>query len=524
MKKKWLALIAMLFALSLFVVACSSDDDKKDEEKKDDTQTQDESKSEDVEQILKIAADQEPAGLDPHKVPAHSSVRIYSQIYSGLVKFDENMNIVGDLAEDWEQPDEKTYIFKLREGVKFHNDREMTAEDVKYSFERIMDEETASHIASYFSNVENIEVVSDYEVKFTLGSADATFLSNLTNASAVVVAKEVVEEHGDLQQVAVGTGPFKFKEWVPDNRVVLVKNEDYYIEGQPKLDEVHYYTMKEEAARLSAIRTGEVDLTTVTAQSAQLIENHDGLDILDYQSLEYSYVGFNVDVEPLNDPKVRQALSLATDRQQIADIVWSGDAVISGPIAPAMGDWSIDVESHELYSNDLEKAKQLLAEAGYPDGFEITITTASTYADMIDTAQILQQQWARIGVKADIKQLEWGEYIDTWLNTSADILVGRNGSGTDPDRAMNYFFHTDGSANVWNFSDSEYDKLVEEGKTTVDVDARKAIYDDAQNLLLELSPNLFLVSPMKYVAVRDSVENFVPYAHNAEEIVEVSKK
>ncbi|GEL77765.1 ABC transporter substrate-binding protein [Tenuibacillus multivorans] len=505
--RKWFLATVMMLLVSLLLVACSNEES-----------------SSDVEQVLKIANDQEPAGLDPHKTPAHSSVRIYSQVYSGLVAFNENMEIVGDLASEWEQPDNQTYIFKLREGVTFHNGSEVTAEDVKYSFERIMAEETASHIASYFSNVESIEVLGEYEVQFNLSSPDATFLSNLTNASAAIVDQEVVEENGDLQQVAVGTGPFKFVEWVPDNRVSLVKNEDYFIDGQPKLDEVIYYTMKEESARLSAIRTGEVDMTTLTAQSASLIEGEEAIDIKSYQSLEYSYVGFNVNSEPLNNQKVRQALSLATNRESVADIVWNGDAVVSGPVAPSMGDWAIDVGSHELYQNDIEKAKSLLEEAGYPDGFEITITTASTYADMVDTAQVLQQQWEEIGVNADIKQIEWGEYIDTWSNTSADILIGRNGSGTDPDRALNYFFHTDGSANVWGFSDSEYDALVEQGVVTVDQAERQEIYNEAQNLLLDLSPNLFLVSPMKYVAVRDSVVDFTPYPHDGEDIVEVSKQ
>lgn len=499
--------------MSFMLIACSGNDAQNE---KDDNKP--------VEQVLKIANDQEPAGLDPHKTPAHSSVRIYSQVYSGLVEFDKDMNIIGDLAVDWEQPDDQTYIFNLHEGVKFHNGREMTAEDVKYSFERILAEETASHIASYFANVDSIEVLGDYQIKFTLKTPDATFLSNLTNSSAVVVAKEVVEENGDLQQVAVGTGPFTFEEWVPDSKVVLKKNQDYFKEGLPTLDELVYFTMKDEAARLSAIRTGQVDLTTLTAQSAELLKNEENVTIKDYQSLEYSYAGFNVNHEILSNEKVRQALSLATDRQSIADIVWNGDAVISGPVAPSMGEWSIDVTQHELYSNDLEKAKQLLAEAGYPDGFEITITTASTYADMVDTAQILQQQWEKIGVKADIKQIEWGEYIDTWINKSADILIGRNGAGTDPDRSLNYFFHTTGSANVWNFSNSDFDQLVETGKTTIDEAARKEIYVEAQEKLLELSPNLFLVSPMKYVAVNNSVQNFTPYPHNGEYILEVTKK
>ncbi|MFZ3577650.1 ABC transporter substrate-binding protein [Virgibacillus sp. DJP39] len=514
LKKVFLFLVVL--TITLVTAACSEDSSSSSNEDGD--------SSADAKQVLKIANDQEPAGLDPHKTPAHSSVRVYSKVYEGLVTFDKNMEIKGQLAKSWDQPNEQTYIFNLIEGVKFHNGREMTAEDVLYSFERILDEETASHIKSYFSNVDKIEVVDDYKIKFTLKEPSATFLNYLTNSSAAVVAKEVVEENGDLQQVAVGTGPFKFVEWIPDNSVTLEKNENYYIDGQPKLDEVIYYTMKEEAARLSAIRTGEIDMTTLTAKSASLLKDQENMNIIDYQSLEYSYVGFNVAKEPFNNEKVRQALSLATDRKSVADIVWDGDAIISGPVAPSMGDWAIDVTKEELYQRDIEKAKELLAEAGFPDGFKTEITTASTYADMVDTAQLLQQQWKEIGVDATINQIEWGEYIDTWSNTSADILIGRNGSGTDPDRALNYFFHTNGSANVWNFSNTEYDQLVEKGKQTLDHAQRKEIYNEAQRKLINLSPNLFLVSPMKYVAVNSTVKNFTPYPHNGEDITNVSKK
>lgn len=514
----------LFFVLFFLILAACSNEGAESSENETEEKTAETETAEEAEQILRIANDQEPAGLDPHKIPAASSIRVYSKVYEGLVTFNENMEIIGQLAESWEQPDDVTYIFNLVEGVQFHNGREMTADDVKYSFERILDEETASHVASYFSGIESMEVLGDYQIQFTLSEPDATFLSNLTHSSAVIVPKEVVEENGDLQQVAVGTGPFVFEEWVPDNSVTLTKNENYYIDGLPKLNRLEYYTMIEESSRISAIRTGEIDMTTVNAQNAELLSDHDGVTIMDYQSLEYSYIGFNVEHEILSDERVRQALSLATNRQEIIDIAWKGEGVISGPIAPSMGDWSIDVESHELYQHDVEKAKQLLADAGYPDGFDITITTASSYADMVDTAQLLQQQWKQIGINAEIQQVEWGEYIDIWSNTSADILVGRNGSGTDPDRAMNYFFHTDGSANVWKFSSPEYDALVEEAKAMIDIDTRKEMYGDAQNLLLELSPNLFLVSPKNYVAVRDNVTDYEPYPHSTEDLDKVYKK
>ncbi|MCH7321244.1 ABC transporter substrate-binding protein [Solibacillus sp. MA9] len=527
MKKYLIFIVSMLVAILL--VACSNDDSSTSTDSPNTNSTEDKtndtaSDNSATASEIKIANDQEPAGLDPHKVPAASSSRIYSQIYEGLLSFDEKMNIVGSLATEWNQENETTYVFTLKQGVQFHNGREMKAEDVKFSFERILDENTASHIRSYFADVASIEVVGDYEVKFTLSKPNATFLSNLTHASAVVVPKETVEANGDLQQNADGTGPFKLEQWVPDNNVTLVRNEAYHVDGEPKAAKIAFYTMTEESARLSAIRTGEIDFTTISAKSTKLLEGNGDINIIPYQSLEYSYVGFNNAKAPLDNEKVRQALSLATDRQSVLNVVWNGEGLITGPIAPSMGDWSIDVEAQDLYKLNIEKAKALLAEAGLADGFDITITTASTYPDMVDTAQLLQQQWKEIGVNATIKQIEWGEYVDTWSNKTADILIGRNTSGIDPDRALNYFFSSTGSANVWNFSNKAYDDLVAKGLGTTDEVERQKVYVEAQEMLINLSPNLFLVSPKNYVAVRKDISGYTPYPHNASDYNHVEKK
>ncbi|MER1956322.1 MAG: ABC transporter substrate-binding protein [Solibacillus sp.] len=527
MKKYWIILFSML--ITILLVACSSDDSSVstnspasvDSEENTDNVASDNSAATSE---IKIANDQEPAGLDPHKVPAASSSRIYSQMYEGLLSFDENMKIIGSLATEWNQENETTYVFKLKQGVTFHNGREMKAEDVKYSFERILDENTASHIRSYFADVASIEPLGAYEVKFVLSKPNATFLSNLTHGSAVVVAKETVEANGDLQQKADGTGPFKLEQWVPDNNVTLIRNDAYHVDSEPKAAKLAFYTMTEESARLSAIRTGEIDFTTISAKSTKLLDGKADVNIIPYQSLEYSYVGFNNANAPLDNEKVRQALSLATDREAILKIVWNGEGLVTGPVAPSMGDWAIDVQAQDLYKTNVEKAKALLAEAGLADGFDITITTASTYPDMVDTAQLLQQQWKEIGVNATIKQIEWGEYVDTWSNKTADILIGRNTSGIDPDRALNYFFSSTGSANVWNFSNQAYDDLVAKGLGTTDEAERKKVYAEAQEMLINLSPNLFLVSPKNYVAVRKDISGYTPYPHNASDYNNVEKK
>jgi ABC-type transport system substrate-binding protein len=191
--------------------------------------------------------------------------------------------------------------------------------------------------------------------------------------------------------------------------------------------------------------------------------------------------------------------------------VWKGQASLTGPISPAAANWALDPAAYDSYKQNLDKAKQLLAEAGYPNGFDTVIETASTYPDMVETAQVLQQQLKAIGINARINQLEWGNYIETWKSKEMSLLVGRNTSGTDSDRSLRFFFHTEGSANVWNYSNPRFDELVVTALQTVDQTERKKLYDEAQKLLVEDAPNLFLASPKNFYAVRDNV-SFQPTA------------
>lgn len=474
-----------------------------------------------AEDVLKVAKDQSAVGFDPHLVPAASSIQVYQHIYNGLVDMDAEGNIQPELAKDWKIKDNTVYEFELHEGVKFHNGREMTAEDVKYSFERIIDPDTSSIAESYFSMVKNIKAPDKYTVVFELDKPFASFLTNVAHVWAAVVPREVVEEHGDLKQNAVGTGPFKLEDWSPDEHSILVKNEDYFEEGLPKVDKIEFMVMKDESARIAALRSGQAHLSSITPDGAEILENEDGLDIINYPSLDYTYAGFNTNKEPFDDPKVRLALSYAIDREEIAEIVYNGNATVTGPVPPPQKKWAIPVDSYPSYGgSQTEKAKELLKEAGYEDGLEFTIKTSSTYDYMVDTALAIQNQLQKINVSTNIELVEWGTYIDAWVNTEHQFLVGLNGSGVTPDRALHYFFHTEGTANVWGFSNAEFDKLVEEARVTTDYMERSELYKEAQRLLVnDLAPNLFLNAPYQFYAVSEDIEGFNPSALTGESVI-----
>ena len=484
-----------------------------------------------VEQVLKYGTDTWPAGFDPHTISAVAATRVFNQVYETLIDFNPDMTFKGVLAESWEIPDDVTYIFHLRQGVKFHNGREMTADDVVYSFQRVLGQTEYGDIgalgssASYYGGIASIEATDDYTVTMTLSEPNAAFLSNLTSSYGAIVCKEVVEANdGSLSAIDTmcGTGPFMYKESVVDNYITLVKNPDYWEEGAPKLDGITFYLLADESARLAALRTGDINLCSLSALNLSEVEGDDSIKVLSYQSNNYTYLGFNLSSEALQDVRVRQAMSMAVDRQAIIDYVYNGEATVSTFVAPAMGHWVWDAPSESpLYTQDIDAAKALMGEAGYSDSSRLTIKMAAGLLDSIrDTAVVLQQQLKEIYIDVEITNLESGEYVDVWgkMNTPEagyDAMCGQNGSGTDPNRAVSFFFSTTGGANVWGYSNAEVDELCAQGVATTDETEREGYYIEAQKIIIDESPNLFFASPMEYLFASSSVEGFEPFAANA---------
>lgn len=481
--------------------------------------------------ILKFGTDSEPTGFDPHTVSEEASLRVINQLYETLVGTNPDMTYYGQLAESWEIPDDVTYIFYLRQGVKFHSGREMTADDVVYSFERVLGRTDAGDIGalgskdSYYGGIDTIEATDDYTVTMTLSEPNAAFMANLTSSYGAIVCKEVVEANdGSLSAIDTmcGTGPFMYQDSVVDNYITLVKNPDYWEEGAHKLDGITYYLLADESARLAALRTGDINLCSLSALNLSEVEGDESIKVLSYQSNNYTYLGFNLSSEALQDVRVRQAMSMAVDRDAIIDYVYNGEATVSTFVAPAMGHWVWDAPAESpLYTQDIDAAKALMEEAGYSDSNRLAIKMAAGLLDSIrDTAVILQQQLKEIYIDVEITNLESGEYVDVWgkMNTPEagyDAMCGQNGSGTDPNRAVSFFFSTTGGANVWGYSNAQVDELCTQGVATTDEAEREAAYIEAQKIVIDESPNLFFASPMEYFFVGAGVEGFEPFAANA---------
>ncbi|MCL1796020.1 MAG: ABC transporter substrate-binding protein [Clostridia bacterium] len=463
---------------------------------------------------LRFGTDAEPIGFDPHTISAVASLRVINQLYNTLIDVDEDLNVIPELAESWEQPDDVTYVFHLRDDVTFHNGRKMTAEDVKYSFERILtpDAGMLGNSASYAGNIDTVEAVDDYTVTLTLNSITAPFLASLSSSYCSIVCKEVVEEHGDLLRADAGTGPYTLGEWVPDNVVRLNKYDGYFLEGKPHLDMIEYYVMTDSAARLAALRTGVVDVINADTAMLSLVTDDANINTLYYQTRNYVTLCLNVAAfEPFKDARVRQAVSLAINREEIIDMAFNGEAEISGFVPASMGRWAVDVSDHPLYQQNVDNAKALMDEAGYTDGFEVELIVGllDTLRDM---GVVVQQQLAEIGVRVNVVNKENAEYVDLWGQHAFEMMACQNGAGSDPSRGVAFFFKTGNTANIAEYSNARVDELCDLGAGTTDPDEREGYYKEAIEIILDECPNVTVCSPREYFLASPRLQGFTPSA------------
>jgi peptide/nickel transport system substrate-binding protein len=458
---------------------------------------------------LVVGKDQEAPGLDPAKNPASAAIRVFDLMYSRLTRLDQQMRPQPDLAEKWDiSADGKTYTFHLRQGVKFHNGRDLTSADVKYTYERILDPATASIAKSFFDPIDHIDTPDPSTVTIVLKAPNTPFLVNTAASWAGIVAKEVVDaNNGDLNKVDAGSGPYMLQEWTPDTRTVLVRNPNYYVPGQPASDKITYQIMPDENARIAALRTGNIQFTVLSAAGYDTLKSDSSVKAVEGPTLSYAYLGMNVARAPFDKPEVRQAISYAVDRNEIINSVFRGHARATGPVPSAMSDWAIDVSSIDTYTPNIDKAKQLMADAGVSN-VKTTMIAMSTLSYQVDSAQVIRAQLLKIGIDAEVQPQEVGVYVDNWKKKNMDLMVGGNGSGTNPDRAVCFFFCTDGSANVWNYSNPKVDSAGAEGRTATDQSAAKSIYADAQKQIIADAPNLFLANQNQFLASSPKLQNF----------------
>lgn len=457
---------------------------------------------------LELAVDSSPTGLDPHIITAFSSTAILGQIYDGLLEVNADLQLEPALATGYTvSRDGLTYTFALRQGVTFHNGRPFTADDVVYSYERLVDTATGSPMASRFAQVETAVALDDHTVQFTLKGPFAPFLYN--SVFLTVVPREVVEEHGNLQQVAVGTGPFMLTEIVPDTYTLLTANPNYYRAGEPGVAALKYNVVPEASTRAAGLRTGAYHMIPdVDPATAQTLGNVPGVTLLGIQELSYTLIGMNTSRPPFDNPLVRRALNLALDRDEIVEAVYYGNAVPGGPLSPGLADWALPVSEFSCYAADPSAAKALLASAGYPNGVDFDIVTLGSFRVVVDVAQVVQAQLADAGFRATVSVEEQGSFIQRWRNSDFDAFASINGGTPDPDGYLDRTYRTDGPTNVFKYTNPAVDTLLTAGQRAVDKAERQGIYAELQRALACDGPIATIAYATLFTGHRSEVKGF----------------
>jgi peptide/nickel transport system substrate-binding protein len=458
-------------------------------------------------QVLEIATDQSPVGLDPHVATSFATQLVTSTVYEGLTAIDAGLHVVPALAESWTvSPDGKTYRFRLRAGAMFHNGRAMTPADVVASVVRVRDPKTGSPYASRFTGVTAVEPDGDGAVRFTLAQPSAPFLGQL--ASLAIVPPEAVAELG---RHPVGTGPFRFREWVPDTFIGLDRNEAYWAKGLPKLAGLKFDIVPEAATRQLGIQSGAYQMVpNLDAATALALAGKAKVRVLEAQDLAYSVIGLNVSKPPFDKPAVRQAVNYAVDRGQIADAAYYGKAVPAGPLSPALQDWALPASDFPCYEPDPAQAKKLLQGAGLTLPVKVTLNVLGSLQQVVDVAQVVQAQMNKAGFDVSLNVQEQGRFIQDWRGGNFEAFASLNSGGTDPDDYFGRTFATGGATNVFKYSNPAIDTALTEARASQDVAERKRLYDEVQRTLACTGPAVHLDYGTLFTAVRTDLHGFEP--------------
>ena len=494
MKKKFLALAFLMTLLGTVLSGCGDGSAAAAQESRADTN----------ELVVGIAQDLDDS-LDPHKTVKAGTREVMFNVFEGLMKPTPNGDLTPAIAESYEvSEDRMTYTFHLREGVQFHNGKTVTAEDVVYSIQRCAAAtETGIVQVEAFSVIQDIKTPDDKTVAITISEPSNEFISYMTTA--------ILPADYDKQDTApVGTGPFKFVSRTAQDSVVLEKFDGYW--GTPaQLDKVTLKIIENADSLMMSLQIGAIDLCAhlTSTQVAQLGEN---FDVAEGTMNLVQALYLNNAEKPFDDVRVRQALCYAVDKQEIIDLAFDGyGSPIGSSMYPAFGKY-FDDSLTNYYTKDVEKAKALLAEAGYPGGFDMTITVPSNYKPHMDTAEVLVQQLAQIGVNAAIEPIEW----ESWVS---DVYVGRQFQstvvGVDASnmtaRALLERFTSDYGKNFINYNNAEYDALFRQTLTAYDDAEQTALYKQMLANLTENAANAYIQDLADLVAVRKGVEGVTFY-------------
>ena len=463
---------------------------------------------------LRVGFVDPPQGFDPALAVVGASHQVIDLIFSGLTKLDANADPQPDLAESWTvSEDGKVVTFKLREGVKWHDGQPFTADDVVYTFERLMDPATGYAYATQVESFAGVKAIDPSTVELTLSKPTGPLPTFLAFPGNFIVPKHIVSAGPSLTSTPIGTGPYKFESYSPNQELILAKNPDYHVSGVPKMDlQIKY--INNDTERTNARLGGNLDFTSRIAPRDydEIIATPGFVGSKTFGGRWYSVLT-NVEGEVTDNKLVRQAIAYAIDRQAMADVLFFGHAepMLGGPIPN--WSWAHDPATDAIPPNgDVEKAKALLAEAGYPDGVTVDMTLAGSWKNLVEQGPLLKEMLAKAGIEVNLITMENPRWVDeVWVGgkyqTANNFWLSPL---ADPDDFIYLSYKCGSGMNAQRYCNKEFDAIVEEARYTVDQDKRKELYTQATKILLDEMPLVPTVNAGILDAATDKVVGFVP--------------
>lgn len=518
--KSWLGALSVILFIVLVISGCGNNSNQEEGASANSTtnpsqasaENQDTSESSDHdngdkgdEQTIRVAMATEPDNLDPYLSAATDTGSMMDNVFDGLFEAGENGDLIPAVAESYEvSEDGLTYTFNLKKGIKFHDGSDLTAEDVEYSYAKLSGLNGEEPLSSKFTTIEKIETPDENTVVVTLSEKDGAFLA----ANIVAIVPKDYEKQSEMP---IGAGPYKFSSYTPGQELVLVKNENYYDpEGMASIERVEFKFMPDANAAVLALKSGELDMIPGISQQG-VIQLGDEFQVVSGPQNMVQLMALNHSVEPLDQLLVRQAINYAIDKDVIIDTVAEGNGVKLGTnMSPAMKMY-YEEGLEERYEPNAEKAKELLKEAGYENGFELTITVPSNYSFHVDTAQVIAEQLKAIGIQATIKQVEWSSWLeDVYKNAQYEAtIIGLTGK-LDPHEVLGRY-ESSYSRNFFQFSNSQFDDLINRAKLELDVNERANLYKQAQTILTDEAAAVYIMDPTRSVAMKKNLQGFKMY-------------
>lgn len=524
-------MLAILAALALIATACDSGESVEVDDTAPATtaapsdgdttttaapDTTDDTEPEAGDAILVAAQGAEPDRLDPHLTSAYASFQVLENVYDTLVQPGPDLSMEPALAESWEISDDNlTWTFTLRDDVVFHNGRQFTADDVVYSYDRIMDPDVGAANSFRFASIESVEAVDDTTVQINLTRPTPNLLVNIGAFKGMAIIPQEIVEDGSIDTDPVGTGPFRFVSSSPDQGIVLEANPDYWRadEGLPYLDGIRFVQIPDPTVKLTNLQTGEVDwVDGVPPQRLAELESDDSVVLERVPGGDYHYFALNQNREPFDNPDVRRAIAMAIDREEIAEAAQFGAATANQTAIPDGNFWYFDYSPFDVAAVD--EATQLLADAGVGD-LTIEFMVSSDFPETVTQAQVIASQLADIGVTVEISDVDFGTWLDRQGNGDFDAFMLSWIGNIDPDDFYYAQHHSTGTFNFQGYDNPDVDALLDEARVETDQDARKALYDEAATMIVDDASYTYLYNPENIQAWGPQVEGFSVRGDNA---------